>query len=207
MTALNPSKPCLRTFAAVAQEVQAGDVLLFRNKKLWGFGGLIKRATGGIHSHAELLCPVDGVMYTCGMVEGIGFRQSRLDQFAAQHPGQLDLFHPVPGIRVNGEQFIYDNNRAARYMLGFGGKKYSWRGILRLAVQKTPGLWFFAGTDVRDDAEKDHRAAFCSHAVAAAMQFGGGLDPVPGCPNARVTPHDLFKSWAIHYGYYGTLTD
>jgi len=205
MPKLDPDNPRLRTFEQIEPELREGDVMLYRTKRMFGIGGLIRRATGGIHSHAEMLCLIRGRWHTCGMVEGTGFSSEPLDEYARKYPGKIDLFHPAPHLRVNGDEFWYDGCDAAEYMRGLRGWKYGWRGIWKLVLMKAPGLWFFVGWDTADDPKEDGAAAFCSHAVSAAM-MAGGVDPVPNCPNNRVTPHMLFTSLAIGHGYYGTLT-
>jgi hypothetical protein len=140
------------------------------------------------------------------MREGEGFSWKLLSAEARKYPGRIDLFRLPDAFTINGHSGRYDRIAAAEYMLSMRDRRYGWLGILRLAVQKIPGLWAITGSNVADDTMANGGTAFCRHAVSDACQFGGGVDLVPGSPNCRVTPHDLYKSILVHYGYYATLS-
>ncbi len=162
--------------------------------------GLIQRATGSIHSHSAMLrhCPArqngKDRYDVLEVREWVGGRATPLKSQVERYPERIDVYRPRTWIFPT-----MDPNGAVAYMRNLTGMGYANWNIVRLAIRNIPGLWRFTPLFVDDREMHDASDYHCSHAVAAAWQYGGGLDLVPGTPNCLVVPGHISACLAFEY--------
>ncbi len=158
----------------------------------------IKYGTGGVHSHSAIFRRTDcASIDVLELREFAGGRAQPIEAAARQFAGQIDVFsidlHHFPE---------FDCLAAVEKMRHLTGRRYGYRGVLRLALMKVPLLWRLWPLKVTDDHMDDAEVApFCSHAVCWAYRVGGGVDPVPNKPDDRVSPNDLTSSLLFRYEF------
>lgn len=160
---------------------------------------VIRYGTQGVHSHSAMfLRNNDSTVDILELREFKGGRRKTF-QYHMGQAGRIDVFSPdlqkwselSPQGAVSAMRRLTDCN-------------YGWFGIWRMAARRIPLLWrcYPPTTDDRLPFEgKPIRQPFCSHAVSLAMQLGGGVDPVPRCPNYLVTPSQLTYSLLYNYEF------
>lgn len=198
MTEFDVAHPVLRCYADVEERIQNGWIAQFRGTAY--LSSLIMYGTGGPHSHSAMLCRDDSGVRVMEMREGYGGRQVPLQSLVQRWPNRIDVFS------IDATRFPdYDHDGAVRKMWELTGLDYGTLGVLRLALRKVPLLWRLWPLETKDVFDiRTVGAPFCSHAVAAAMRIGGGIDPVPRKPDHLVSPNDL--TWSLMLSYEFTLT-
>lgn len=177
-------------YSQAESEIRDCDLAQYRGAG-W-FSKSIQYATGGPHSHSALLTRNNGTVDVREIREFRGGRMVPLRSQAEKHKERIDVFRP------NWHLWPFLDGQAVRdSMRVMCGKRYGYRGILRLAIQRIPLLWRLWPATVDDRAESDD-APFCSHAVATAYRIGG-VDAVPRKPDYMVTPNDLTHSLLFSY--------
>lgn len=188
------------------------QLLLFRPRKIKPLvpetylaaasGQAIRFASrGGEWCHAAMGALVDGRWLALEMVEGVGYRELPIELYSKTHSGLIDVFDPSP-------LYPFDADRAVAYMRSLRGKRYGWCGILGSATLHVPLLWHLTRYALEPDADRDvrYKQLFCSSAVAAACQNGGGCDAVHNLSIIRTYPSDLSLGGLYGGGYRYTLT-
>lgn len=174
-------------------ELRDADVLLFRRQ------GLIARAGRGVHSHAAMLAWWDDEPFCLETRLLAGGRAVTLHSQVQCRPGRIDWFQTDAG----GRWPELDRRGAVRAMRRWAGRPYGLRGLLAVALRHVPLARWLLAVQV-DDARADGQLPFCSHAVAAALREGGGVDPVPYLADRWTEPADLARSPLFRYR--GTLS-
>ncbi len=172
----------------VQDEIQSGDLLLFRPK-----GGLFSRLITvggrGPFSHAGMVIRFKGEpeVYLAEMVVK-GGRCEPLRKSIKKWPGQYEWK------KVDYEHFPeFKNIRAAIYMRRLARQKYGFFSICKAALLHLPIIRMFVRPDTND--QTIHRyPCFCSQAVSRACVHGGGIDPVQMLSNRLTEPADLARA-------------
>jgi hypothetical protein len=152
--------------------LQPGDVLLFRPTGFWG--RLVAFATGSDYCHAAMYVG-DGKV--AEMREWIGGRTLPLEAHAGE---AIDVF------RINFPIIAYT---AMEVMIVLLDEPYSFRhGVAAFLYRRIP-KWFRK----RFRFECDHHGYHCSQAIATAYRLSG-LNLCPKLPDWATTPGDLAKS-------------
>lgn len=179
----------IKNIEEAAKLIKNGWLAQFRGKG-W-VSSLIQYSTGGIHSHTGMLARNNGTVDLLEVREFKGGRRVPLECQAVKHT--IDVFS------VRDDIFDIDLDKSVKIMRQMTGKKYGYRGIARLVLQKIPLVWRLWPLDV-DDGKEMPNAPFCSHAVAASYRMGG-VDPVPYKKDCYVTPRDLSSSLLFNYEF------
>ncbi len=195
MAEFDPRNPILVPLAEVVHCVADGWLAQFRGQA-W-CSGVIRRATGGVHSHSGMLRRENGAVDVLEMRMFRGGRAKPLEALARQYPARIDVFAPNPHGRWGLQ---YDAGGAVRYMRGLTGAEYGYRAVAMLGLRKIPGLWRLWSTGTLD-VERRYVRPFCSHAVSMAYRIGGHVDPVPNCPDYMVSPNMLTRSLFFQYQF------
>lgn len=194
-SARTTSKQRRLRYSAVRRRIRHGDLLLFPHRGLPG--RLIAAAGRSPYSHAALAAWWQGRLM---VLEVRQFRGGRAVLFSnLLRRGPIDVFAAA----AEGRGF--DRRRAVGHMLGYTGRAYGWRALIRCALVHAPLLrWCLR--PMRDEADEPAAGAdgelppFCSMAVAAAMR-AGGVDPVPQLADRWTEPGDLARSRFFRYRF------
>lgn len=179
-------------------DLRHGDILQYRGASL--ISSWIRWVTSGVHTHSAML-RIDelGRADVLEIREFVGGRAVPLLGHVISFNGRIDVFRPRVDVFPE-----YDPAAAVTSMRDLTSRRYGYRGIARLALQRVPILWRLVRLETRDVIDGDAVAPFCSHAVCHACREGGGVDPVPRKPDDLVTPADL--TWSLLFDYVCTLT-
>ena len=190
----SPTQRTIR-YSAARRRIRHGDLLLFPHRGLPG--RLIAAAGRSPYSHAALAAWWQGRLM---VLEVRQFRGGRAVLFSnVLRRGPIDVFAP------DAEGRGFDRRRAVGHMLGYTGRAYGWRALLRCALVHAPVLRWCV-RPMRDDADAPADGAtgdlppFCSMAVAAAVR-AGGVDPVPQLADRWTEPGDLARSRFFRYRF------
>lgn len=192
MRRFDPTRPNLIPYAEAESLILDGDIAQFRGAS-W-LSTAIQYATGGPHSHSALLQRNNGTVDVLEVREWFGGRRVPLRSQAERHPGRIDVFRP--------NRHLWPQLSSAEVlgvMRTMTGRNYGYRGVLRLALQRVPGLWRLWPIAANDELSGND-APFCSHAVCTSFRLGG-IDPVPRKPDHMVTPNDLTHSLLFDYQF------
>lgn len=190
--------PAARTlgYSAARRKIRHGDLLLFRHRSLPG--RLIAAVGRSPYSHAALAGWWQGRLM---VLEVRQFRGGRAVLFSnLLRRGPIDVF------ATDAEGRGFDRRRAVGHMLGYTGRAYGWRALLRCALAHAPLLrWCVRPMHDEADAPADATGPgdlppFCSMAVAAAIR-AGGVDPVPHLADRWTEPGDLARSRFFRYRF------
>ena len=185
--------------------IQEGDVLLFRGSGVIGF--LIKRYTGGLHSHVALAHKDGDILECVEFREFMGGRSVSLKSQVDGAPLSIDVFRPVKSISYeeldeNGEMKLIEKNydeSVAKAMtediIKWTGQPYGWNNIWKMFLRFIPGTRLFKQNTNDDEVAK---AKVCSTAVTVALRRNY-MDPVPYLADDRVSPADLARSPLLQY--------
>lgn len=179
-----------QTLTDAADDIQDGDLLLFRRK------GLIATAGRGVHSHAGKAVWWDGDLYCVEVREWHGGRAVTLASQVKRRPGSIDVYAANPDRRWRE----YDREEAARYMRRLAGCDYGYASVVQAALLHLPVVQNFVSPQT-EDAASDNRPPFCSQACAMADRIGGGVDPVPHLADRLTEPSDLARSPFYRYRF------
>jgi len=202
------ARPKLVTLSAAINRI--GDAWLAQYRGAGFVSSLIKRATGGPHSHSAMLRRnLAGGVDVLELREFCGGRVRPLDQHVAQYPGRIDCFAPNAGNRWSWPDKPdcepFSARGAVAYMELLTRLDYGYRSVLRIALRKLPLAWRFYALTTDDVLNSGRNVRpFCSHAVALAYRKGGFVDCVPRQPDYLTTPADLTRS--MFFSYQFTLT-
>lgn len=90
---------------------------------------------------------------------------------------------------------VSTRERAADNMMRMVGRRYDWKGILRLALTRALVVRWFVRPWRRSD--NGDRQLFCSEAVSRAYRLAG-VDLVPELPDEATEPGDLARSALVY---------
>jgi hypothetical protein len=183
-------RPTLVRYGDVRHEIRDADLLLFRRRSL------ISAAGRGDHSHAAKAAWWDGDLFCLEIRELVGGRAVTLSSQVARRPGRIDVYEVNPDNRWPE----YDRAEAVRFMRRLAGCQYGYAGLLKAALLHLPVVRLMVTPEV-DDAARDRRPPFCSHACAMADRLGGGVDPVRHLADRLTEPADLARSPFYRYRF------
>lgn len=185
--------------------IQEGDILLFRGSGAIGF--LIKRYTGGIHSHVALAHKDGDVLECVEFREFMGGRSVSLKSQVDNSPLNIDVFRPVKSISyeemdAEGNTKLIEKNYTEETasamtedIIRWTGQPYGWSNIWKMFLRFIPGARLFQQNINDDEVAK---AKVCSTAVTVALRRNF-MDPVPYLADDRVSPADLARSPILQY--------
>lgn len=195
-----------RMLADATEEIQDGDLLLFRGK---GFiARVIQFFTNSIYSHAGMVTWVNGRPFCAEIREGVGGRLVTLESQVRRCPNCIDVY------RFNPDGLMQDENvkrsQAARYMERLAGCHYGYWAVARAALAHLPLVRLLlartkAGKALR---ELDTKAAatrksppFCSMGVDLSWWQGASVDIVPELESELTEPVHLSRSYLFRYQF------
>lgn len=185
--------------------IQEGDILLFRGSGAIGF--LIKRYTGGVHSHVALAHKDGDVLECVEFREFMGGRSVSLKSQVDNSPLNIDVFRPVKSISyeemdAEGNTKLIEKNYTEETasamtedIIRWTGQPYGWSNIWKMFLRFIPGARLFQQNINDDEVAK---AKVCSTAVTVALRRNF-MDPVPYLADDRVSPADLARSPILQY--------
>lgn len=185
--------------------IQEGDILLFRGSGAIGF--LIKRYTGGVHSHVALAHKDGDVLECVEFREFMGGRSVSLKSQVDNSPLNIDVFRPVKSISyeemdAEGNTKLIEKNYTEETasamtedIIRWTGQPYGWSNIWKMFLRFIPGTRLFQQNINDDEVAK---AKVCSTAVTVALRRNF-MDPVPYLADDRVSPADLARSPILQY--------
>jgi hypothetical protein len=185
--------------------IQEGDILLFRGSGAIGF--LIKRYTGGVHSHVALAHKDGDVLECVEFREFMGGRSVSLKSQVDNSPLNIDVFRPVKSISyeemdAEGNTKLIEKNYTEETasamtedIIKWTGQPYGWSNIWKMFLRFIPGTRLFQQNINDDEVAK---AKVCSTAVTVALRRNF-MDPVPYLADDRVSPADLARSPILQY--------
>ena len=185
--------------------IKEGDILLFRGSGAIGF--LIKRYTGGVHSHVALAHKDGDVLECVEFREFMGGRSVSLKSQVDSSPLNIDVFRPVKSISyeemdAEGNTKLIEKNYTEETasamtedIIRWTGQPYGWSNIWKMFLRFIPGARLFQQNINDDEVAK---AKVCSTAVTVALRRNF-MDPVPYLADDRVSPADLARSPILQY--------
>ena len=185
--------------------IKEGDILLFRGSGTIGF--LIKRYTGGLHSHVALAHKDGDVLECVEFREFMGGRSVSLKSQVDNSPLNIDVFRPVKSISyeemdAEGNTKLIEKNYTEETasamtedIIRWTGQPYGWSNIWKMFLRFIPGARLFQQNINDDEVAK---AKVCSTAVTVALRRNF-MDPVPYLADDRVSPADLARSPILQY--------
>jgi len=185
--------------------IQEGDILLFRGSGTIGF--LIKRYTGGLHSHVALAHKDGDILECVEFREFMGGRSVSLKSQVDNSPLNIDVFRPVKSISyeemdAEGNTKLIEKNYTEETasamtedIIRWTGQPYGWSNIWKMFLRFIPGARLFQQNINDDEVAK---AKVCSTAVTVALRRNF-MDPVPYLADDRVSPADLARSPILQY--------
>ena len=185
--------------------IKEGDILLFRGSGTIGF--LIKRYTGGLHSHVALAHKDGDILECVEFREFMGGRSVSLKSQVDNSPLNIDVFRPVKSISyeemdAEGNTKLIEKNYTEETasamtedIIRWTGQPYGWSNIWKMFLRFIPGARLFQQNINDDEVAK---AKVCSTAVTVALRRNF-MDPVPYLADDRVSPADLASSPILQY--------
>ena len=185
--------------------IKEGDILLFRGSGTIGF--LIKRYTGGLHSHVALAHKDGDILECVEFREFMGGRSVSLKSQVDSSPLNIDVFRPVKSISyeemdAEGNTKLIEKNYTEETasamtedIIRWTGQPYGWSNIWKMFLRFIPGARLFQQNINDDEVAK---AKVCSTAVTVALRRNF-MDPVPYLADDRVSPADLARSPILQY--------
>jgi len=185
--------------------IQEGDILLFRGSGAIGF--LIKRYTGGVHSHVAIAHKDGDVLECVEFREFMGGRSVSLKSQVDNSPLNIDVFRPVKSISyeemdAEGNTKLIKKNYTEETasamtedIIRWTGQPYGWSNIWKMFLRFIPVARLFQQNINDDEVAK---AKVCSTAVTVALRRNF-MDPVPYLADDRVSPADLARSPILQY--------
>jgi|TARA_R100001594_G_scaffold46977_1_gene79976 hypothetical protein len=185
--------------------IKEGDILLFRGSGTIGF--LIKRYTGGLHSHVALAHKDGDILECVEFREFMGGRSVSLKSQVDNSPLNIDVFRPVKSISyeemdAEGNTKLIEKNYTEETasamtedIIRWTGQPYGWSNIWKMFLRFIPGARLFQQNINDDEVAK---AKVCSTAVTVALRRNF-MDPVPYLADDRVSPADLARSPILQY--------
>lgn len=192
-------------YAQAKELIQEGDILLFRGSGI--IGTLIKRYTGGVHSHVALAHKDGDILECVEFREFMGGRSVSLKSQVDNAPLSIDVFRPVKSISyeemdANGNVTLIEKkytietaSAMTEDIIRWTGQPYGWSNIWKMFLRFIPGARLFQQNINDDEVAK---AKVCSTAVTVALRRNF-MDPVPYLADDRVSPADLARSPILQY--------
>ena len=192
-------------YAQAKELIQEGDILLFRGSGI--IGTLIKRYTGGVHSHVALAHKDGDILECVEFREFIGGRSVALKSQVDNAPLSIDVFRPVKSISyeemdadgnvtlIEKKYTIETASAMTEDIIRWTGQPYGWKNIWMMLLRFIPGARLFQQNINDDEVAK---AKVCSTAVTVALRRNY-MDPVPYLADDRVSPADLARSPLLQY--------
>ncbi len=177
-------------YAESREQIQNGDLLLFRRK------GLISIAGRGVHSHAAKAARWDDDLFCLEIRGWTGGRAVTLSSQVQRFPGRIDVFEVNP----EGRWSEYDRDGAIAWMRRLAGCDYGWGNVLKTALLHLPIVRIFFRPKLNDETV-NRRPPFCSQAVTMAERLGGRVDPVRHLADEMTEPADLARSPLYRYRF------
>ena len=178
---------------------------MFRGSGTIGF--LIKRYTGGLHSHVALAHKDGDILECVEFREFMGGRSVSLKSQVDNSPLNIDVFRPVKSISyeemdAEGNTKLIEKNYTEETasamtedIIRWTGQPYGWSNIWKMFLRFIPGARLFQQNINDDEVAK---AKVCSTAVTVALRRNF-MDPVPYLADDRVSPADLARSPILQY--------
>ena len=167
-------------YPAIRDEIQDGDILLFRGKS-WR-SRLICWITGSPYSHAAILAWWNGRLMVLEAVP-TGVVTSRMSLVVSKYSGKVELW------TTDEHLSRFEVIRTAQLLLG---KRYSKFKLFRNLKQ----LVFGRGRDGPIDPEAAPEDFVCSEFVSRVWR-AGGVDLVKDAPDVYTKPCDIAKSPSV----------
>jgi len=177
-------------YGEVREEIQDGDLLLFRRRNLISIAGR------GEHSHAAKAAWWAGDLFCLEVRELAGGRAVTLSSQVERCPGRIDVYQTNP----EGRWPEYDRAGATRFMRRLAGCQYGWVNLIAVSFLHLPWIRLCIRANT-DDRAVSRRPPFCSQAVAMADRIGGGVDPVRHLTDRLTEPCDLARSPFYRYRF------
>jgi hypothetical protein len=172
--------------------IQTGDILAW--EAVDDFGKAVCRFSKHWCCHVGLAARMQisggpSTIWTFDMLRGVGGVATPLQVWVDRWPGKLHVY------RVR-EEFKYSAHGAAIFFREhFLGQEYGERAVVRAALStRWWARWLGLFRPNRDDQHVSENPPYCSHADAAAVQWGGGVDLVPNLAPESTWPRDVVNS-------------
>ena len=172
--------PKVVDYPSVRDEIQDGDILLFRGKS-W-LSRFICWVTDSPYSHAGILAWWNGRLMVLEAVSR-GVRTSRMSLVVSKYSGKVELWTTDESLSR------FEVIRTAQLLLG---KRYSKFKL----VQNLKRLLFGRGRDEPIDPEAPPEDFVCSEFVSRVWR-AGGIDLVKDTPDVYTMPSDIAKSPSV----------
>ena len=164
--------------------MQAGDILLFKAESNV-FSKLIAWGTNSTYSHVAVCVSPEMNLAIEAMTRG-GVRARDIRQIKSAY----DVY------RVK-EEHAYNLDKTISYLVSKLNNRYDFLGVTFLGFLKLLNKIKLPTKNLANKWQID-RDYFCSELCYEAFSFGGGLDIVPGIPEADITsPGDISKSSVV----------
>ncbi len=171
-----PAGSRLVKFDQAREEIQDGDILLWRPTSL--LGRLIARGTGSVYSHASMAAGLCDGLANLEMLQWRGGCVSNLAKQVQRWPGSCDVFRPRPS---------YDARHAVDQMFRLVQQDYGWADFVFILGYRYLRL----PLPCRRDTYDPEQPRVCSAAVAWAIRTGAGLRVDERACDAEIVPGDL----------------
>ena len=168
-----PAGSRLVKFDQAREEIQDGDILLWRPTSL--LGRLIARGTGSVYSHASMAAGLCDGLANLEMLQWRGGCVSNLAKQVQRWPGSCDVFRPRPS---------YDVRHAVDQMFRLVQQDYGWLDFAYIVGYRYLRLPLLPLADTHDPEQP----RVCSAAVAWAIRTGGGCGSMSGPATRRSCP-------------------
>jgi hypothetical protein len=174
-------------FARAKQEIEDGDVLLWRPTNALGLA--IAAVTGSQYSHAAMAAwlperrcidgqSVRGNLMSLEMLPFRGGRMGNLEKQVRRWPGRCDVYRP---------RGSYNNHEAMAQMIRLVQQDYGWIDYGCVVLHRYLGL----PTVDLENSDDPEVPRDCSAGVAWACRTGGDKEVYRGDRDADIVPGDL----------------
>ena len=198
MPTFDVKQPLWVTADYAVQRIQDAWVMQVEGRSL--ISQWIRLASQGVHTHSAMFARTEDGVDVLEVREFHGGRRKPLDYHLRQE-GRFDCFSPCAHGLFKDR---FRPHEAVSLMRKLTECDYGYRGILQMLLRRTPFIWRMypeITIDTLPDDAPQMRQPFCSQAVCMACQYGGGVDPVPRCPNFLVSPGMLTTSMFFDYEF------
>lgn len=199
-------------YSQIKDQIQEGDVILFRGKSLISF--FIGRFGQTKYTHVGIASWVNGsgkppLLELVEFKEGVGGRSSSFDRVVDENSGRMDIYRPEPtwttlAYDMKQKKIVasfnnFDAKAITNSMRRMTGRAYGWNKIWQFAKRKMFGLRLIYKPDViMDDTPDDLMYPVCSTAIAHAFNKNG-FDLIPNRADAWTEPGQIAMSAHLHY--------
>ena len=175
-----------REYRSVRDDIQDGDLLLFRRAGLTG--AAIAAVSRSIYSHVGVAAWWGQDLMCVETREWFGGRAVLLSTLVEQYPGRIHVYEPE----------IHPSHREAivSAMRRHAGKRYGWATIAWHVWRSLPVVRWFVRAPVDDAANGS--PLVCSSLVSRVYRQAG-YDPCKNLSDQATTPGDLSRSTLFQY--------